>query len=109
MFIASRMASPPVTDPGAESGARPPIFMGQSAANALPPQQIGNTAHTIAKNCNILNLFISFFLLSSFGFIASGALFGLSQRTFVSVLPEFRAAFYSSILNIVNLGCSFAT
>ncbi|MCZ7675767.1 MAG: hypothetical protein M5U35_07730 [Roseovarius sp.] len=32
--IASRIASPPTTVPGAESGAIPPILMGQSAAMA---------------------------------------------------------------------------
>jgi hypothetical protein len=67
MFIASRMASPPVTDPGAESGARPPILMGQSAAEALPPQRMNIAAHTMPKKHNILILFILLSLLSDCG------------------------------------------
>ncbi|GMG84213.1 hypothetical protein LNKW23_34270 [Paralimibaculum aggregatum] len=34
--MASRIASPPTTVPGAESGAMPPILIGQSAAKAAP-------------------------------------------------------------------------
>jgi hypothetical protein len=33
--MASRIASPPTTDPGAERGARPPTLWTQSAAKAL--------------------------------------------------------------------------
>ena len=47
-FIASRIASPPPTAPGADSGAKPPILIGQSAAKDADPTKDAIIAVAVA-------------------------------------------------------------
>jgi hypothetical protein len=58
IIMAWRMASPPVTAPGADSGAIPPILIGQSCAEAWADQPIPNaaTAAATTNRCRFMDV-----------------------------------------------------
>jgi hypothetical protein len=71
--MASRIASPPVTEPGADSGAKPPSLMGQSAAFTVdtadkPPKQIAMALKIFGTDILFILIFLSLFGWNSLEF-----------------------------------------